>query len=387
MKTRRLAPARYQLKKPAAKVVTNGHPWLFRDGLSSAAEVFKDGQWLKLVDADNVVLGYGIYEKQGLIAIRVVKRGSRPPDSAWIHTQIEKAIRKRENVKTYTDAVRYLHGENDGFPGVVLDVYGDTGVLQTYSNAVDTFGRYLASTLVPRLGLKNLIWKLPVKRKVEGEKAAVRVLRGHLPGKVTFREGKMQLTVEIGSGQKSGTFLDLRGLRKWVSLQKWQGKRVLNLFSYSGTIGLAAEHAGAKEIWNVDVSQGALDFSKKAHAMDHKHFKWVTADIFEWAKTLPPHEKFDVIIVDPPMMASQIAQVPRALAAYRNLYRALIPHLNAKGIMVACCCTSRIPRKRFRQEMDGTLNPRLRFKTEIGVEDDHPVGFPEGDYLKLLVYS
>jgi len=387
VKSKRFSPTRYQVKKPTAKVIESGHPWLFRDGLSSAAEVFADGQWLRLVDAENAVLGFGIYEKQGLIAIRVLKRGNRLPDPAWLHTQVEKAIRKRENVRTYTEAVRFLHGDNDGLPGVVLDVYGDTGVLQTYSDAVDTFGRYLASSLVNRLQLKNLIWKLPVKRKVEADRSAVRVLRGHLPGKISFKEGKLQLTVEIGAGQKSGTFLDLRGLRKWVSLQKWQGKRVLNLFSYTGTLGLAAEHAGAKEIWNVDVSEGALDFGKKVHAMDHKKYKWVAADIFEWVKTLPQHEKFDVIIVDPPMMASQTVQVPRALAAFKTLYKELLPHLAPKGILVACDCTSRIPRKRFREEMEKILGGRLRMKTEIKPEDDHPVGFPEGDYLKLFVYA
>ncbi len=387
MKVKTLSPARYQLSKVASNVVLSGHPWIYRDNLSSAAEVFEQGQWLKLFDAENEVLGYGILEKNGLIGIRVLKRGSRPPDIAWIHTQLEKVIKKRDNVKLYTEAIRYLHGENDGFPGVVIDVYGDTAVLQTYSTSVDPLGRYLGSALVRRLSLKNLIWKLPVKRKVEASAPSVRVLRGHLPGKIPFREGKLHLTVEVGAGQKSGTFLDLRGLRKWITLQRWNGKKVLNLFSYSGTLGLAAELAGAREIWNVDISEGALEFGKKYHALDHKHYKWVQADIFEWVQKLSPSEKFDVIIVDPPSMASQTSQVPTALKAYQNIYRALLPHLVPHGLFIACCCTSRIARKRFRENADRVLVPRVRFKTEIKSEEDHPVGFPEGDYLKLFVYD
>lgn len=197
----------------------------------------------------------------------------------------------------------------------------------------------------------------------------------------------MGLTVEVGEGQKSGTFLDLRGLRKWVSLQKWQGYRVLNLFSYTGTLGLAAETAGAKEIWNVDISQGALDFGKEHHALDKKRYRWVAADVFEWVKALPKHERFDVIICDPPMMASRTVQVPTALKSYHKLYEALLPHLGRQGTLVAACCTSRIARKRFRLEMDKTIGERLKFRTQILPEEDHPVGFPEGDYLKILVYG
>lgn len=385
MKTPRLSPVRYQLKKEAARVVLSGEPWIFRTHMSTAADSFKNGQWLKLVDTENEHVGYGIYETEGLIAIRVLKRGSRQPDYPWIATQIEKAIAKRENVRKYSNAWRALHGENDNLPGIVLDVYGEVGVLQTYSATVDGLGRYAARIAAGRLGLKSIVWKLPVKRARQ-ERSTSRILRGADPGLVKFREGKLQLAVQITGGQKSGTFLDLRGLRKWASMQKWQGKRVLNLFSYTGAVGLAAEIAGAKEIWNVDITDGALEFAKQQHAIDRKKYKFVAADIFEWVGTLAKHEKFDVIIVDPPMMAGRTSQVPKALAAYQKLYRSLLPHLSPRGTMVACCCTSRIPRKRFRTEMDKSLHG-LRFKTEIKPEEDHPVGFSEGDYLKILVYG
>jgi len=386
MKSRRYVPQRYQLKKEAAHAVLTGHPWVFRSHLSTAAGVFRSGQWLKLVDHANEILGYGIYETEGLIGIRVLKRGKNPPDRAWIKTQLEKALAKRTNLKTYTDAFRALHGENDGFPGIVVDVYRDTGVLQTYSDAVDTFGRYIGEVLVEMLGLKSLIWKFPVKRQGKKKEVNFRRLRGPIPGSLTFREGKLRLTVNIGEGQKSGAFLDLRGLRKWIAAQSWNGLKVLNLFCYTGTLGLAAEVAGAAEIWNVDVSPGALEFAKKAHALKRDRHRWIAADIFDWLPSLPKGEKFDVIIVDPPSMTSQVAQVPRALNAYREIYRGLIPHLSTKGMILACCCTSRIPRKRFRMEMDKHLGQRLKYSRTIEPEDDHPVGFPEGDYLKLLVY-
>jgi 23S rRNA (cytosine1962-C5)-methyltransferase len=378
----RFTPKRYQLKKEAATAVKQGHPWIYRSKVSTAASVFAVGQWLQLVGPQNDVLGYGIYEEDGIIAIRVLKQGSTKPDAAWIGARVDKAIAKREHVRKYSDAFRAIHGENDGLPGIVVDVYKDTAVLQTYVPSVDTLGRFVAAVVGQRLGLKNIVWKLPVKRKSQRED---RVLRGHLPAEVKVREGKLTLTTPVGAGQKSGAFLDLRGLRKWVAGQKLDGRRVLNLFSYTGTLGLAAEVAGAREIWNVDISKGALEVAKRLHALSEKKHRWIAADIFEWLGKLDPDEKFDLIIVDPPMMASQKTQVDTALRAYRKLYRESQKHLTAKGTIVGACCTSRIPRSTFEQTVAQSLGG-MKKVASLPPEDDHPVSFPEGDYLKIVVY-
>ena len=390
MPAKRFTPVRYQLKKEAAHALATGHPWIYRSHLSTAALSFRQGQWLKLVDHANEILGYGIFEGQGMIGVRVLKRGKTPPDREWLAKQIERARSRRKNLLLYTDAYRLLHGENDGLPGIVLDVYGDIGVLQTYSASVDSLGRYVGELAARELGLKSLIWKAPAKRQgaqTAKTRPGARRLRGKLPGGVTIREGKLKLSVNIGEGQKSGAFLDLRGLRKWIASQKLNGARVLNLFCYTGTLGLAAEVAGASEIWNVDISQGALDFAKKHHVLKPQRHRWIAADVFKWVAALPAHEKFDLIIVDPPSMASLTSQVPVALRAYRQIYRALLPHLASRGTMLACCCTSRIARRRFREAIDQNLGGRLKYQRTIEPEDDHPVGFPEGDYLKLLVYK
>ncbi len=393
MRLKRFVPRRYQLNKEAARVALQGHPWIFRSHLSTAADVFADGQWIELVGADNETLGHGVYEKDGLIGIKILKRGASAPDTEWIKKTVAKALARRKHLREYSDAFRAVHGENDSLPGIVVDVYKDTAVLQTYAPSIDSLGRYVAALLRHELGLKNVIWKLPVKRKrtsdaaKENARPPVRVLHGAVPETLRFKEGKLALTVGIGAGQKSGTFLDLRGLRKWLASQKFQGKRVLNLFAYTGTLGLAAETAGAAEVWNVDISEGALGFAKKHHSLAPKKHRFVTADIFPWLKELPEKEKFDVIIVDPPMMAGETKQVPNALRAYKQLYKAAVPHLKPRGTLIAACCTSRIARKRFRTEVDGWLPRTLKFKKEIQPEDDHPVGFPEGDYLKILVYE
>ena len=211
-------------------------------------------------------------------------------------------------------------------------------------------------------------------------------LFGKTPKVIHFREGKMEFTVDVASGQKSGGFLDLRSLRKWLASQNLRGLRILNLFSYTGMLGLAAESAGAKEIWNVDVSQGAVDFGKQFHCVEPKRYRFIATDIFTWIERLRYSEKFDLILVDPPSMVSRTSQVPGALKAYRRLYHACREHLSKKGRIVACCCTTRIPRPVFDRETKRNLSP-MRLEHSFRPESDHPVGFREGDYLKILVFG
>jgi 23S rRNA G2069 N7-methylase RlmK/C1962 C5-methylase RlmI len=375
-------PRRYQLTKVAAEIVKKGHPWLFRSHLNSAADIFSSGDTLNLVDANNQTVGYGVFELEGLIAIRVLDR-KKKPTVEWLAKKIEEALEKRENLRKYTTAFRAIHGENDGLPGVVFDIFGEFGVLQTYANSVDSLGRYISIHLRKKLNLKTVLWKFPVKRK--GGAKEDRILFGKNIDEVSFNEGKIKFKVQPGLGQKTGAFLDLRGLRKWLALQNLNGARVLNLFSYTGTLGYSAEKGGASEIWNVDISKGALEYSKKAHVENQKKYRHIQADIFEWFFDLPLKEKFDLIIVDPPLMASDKKQVPLALQTYRKLYQEGLKHLSPKGKMVACCCSSRISRKEFEDNILKSLGGRLKIVKHIPPEDDHPVGFPEGDYLKICV--
>lgn len=364
------------------------HPWIFRSHLSSAANVLKTGDYVELVDASNVKVGYGVFDEEGLIAIRVIKFGSTAPTTEWFQSQIKKAIGKRAALKNYTNAYRVIHGENDGFPGVVLEVYEDTLILQVYASSMDRLGRYVASSVQKDLGLKHILLKEPQKRiQIEKkEKREVRILRGNIPSKIKVKEGKHTFQVDVAQGQKSGTFLDLRGLRKWVAAADLKNQRVLNLFSYTGTLGLMAEEAKAKQVWNVDISQGAMDFAKKYHTKDPARHQFIQADIFQWLESLGAHEKYDLVIVDPPNMGTKKEQVPQIMRAYEKLYRLSQKHVAPKGALVACCCTSRIERSDFARAVDRFL-PEMKVIKELQPEDDHPVGFPQGDYLKIRIYK
>lgn len=381
MKYPRFQFKRLQLKKETAQVVRDGHPWLFRDKLSTATAAFPDGQWLHLVDGENQTVGWGVYQATGGIGVRVLRKGENPPSTGWFRKLVEKAVAKRAPLQAETEAWRVFNGESDKLPGVTLDVYNGHGVLQTYTAGVDSLGRYLAALAREAMGLKSVLWKPPSKRK--GETGAVRALWGQAPGLVRFKEGGLQLAADLRSGQKSGTFLDLRGLRRWLAEQNLRNARVLNLFAYTGAIGLAACRGGAREVVNVDAAQPSLDFGQKQHAAPAQH--WVCADIFRWLGDLPRGEQYDWIIVDPPSMASTMDQVPQALATYRRIYRSLLPHLKPGGTIVACCCTSRISPPRFEQTVRSALGAGRPYRS-LPMELDHKAGFSEANYLKVLAF-
>jgi 23S rRNA (cytosine1962-C5)-methyltransferase len=147
-------------------------------------------------------------------------------------------------------------------------------------------------------------------------------------------------------------------------------------------LGRAAERAGAATIVQVDASERALAFAAAHHVDDPARHAFVVADVFDWLPAWSA-EPFELVIVDPPSMTSKATQVPSVLAAYRKLYRAAARHVRPGGSLVAACCTSRIERAAFHRTVREALGAEFLLDREIPPEVDHPVGFPQADYLKL----
>ncbi len=378
-----MTPRRYQLRKDAVAIIERGHPWIFREQLSSAAHVFRDGDWLRLVDGTNRVIGHGIYETDGAIAIRMLRTGPDRPDAAWLTTMLGEAlVRRPAELTMRTTGLRLVHGESDRIPAVVVDQFGDTLVAQSYSRGADALTRYAASWLARELSIPNALLRA-ARRRADHPDVDARVLRGTPPAVATFVEDEVELAVDLEGGQKSGAYLDLRGLRHAVLFAPLTGARVLNLFSFSGMLGRMAERAGAAHILQVDSSERALAFARAHHVDDPRRHQFVTADIFEWLPTLDAAEQFDLVIVDPPAMTSSMSQVPRVLAAYRKLYKAAASHVRPGGVIVAACCTSRIEPGVFHKTVADSLGGGFARERVIPHERDHPVGFPQAEYLKI----
>jgi len=378
-----MKPRRYQLRKEAVGVALR-HPWIFRDHLSSAASVFRDGELLRLVDGNNQVVGHGFYEASGAIAIRMLRRGPELPDAAWLRGQLTAAVARRAELATRTDALRLVHGESDGIPAVVVDRFADTLVVSSYSVGADALARYAARALDPAstiVGPARHVVLRPARLR-QGPAEPARTLRGSPPELVRITEHGLSLAVDLATGQKTGTYLDLRGLRREVAAAPLAGARVLNLFAYSGMLGRAAEVAGATAIIQVDASERALAFAAAHHTGDPAKHTFVVADVFDWLPAFTA-EPFDLVIVDPPAMTTRAAQVPSVLAAYRKLYRAAARQVRPGGTLVAACCTSRIERSVFHQTVREALGDRFTLHHEIPPEPDHPVGFAQSNYLKI----
>jgi len=423
---------RYQLRKDAVSIIQRGHPWIFREQLSTAAEVFHDGDWLRLVDGANTTIGHGIYETDGAIAIRMLRTGTDQPDAHYLRGQLAVALRRRTLLAARTDGIRLLHGESDGIPAVVVDRFGETLVVASYSTGADGLARYVACVLAsgaaslaradteptaaaPVAGTPAAITDgptLPIAtaaasaadraarlaaivgparhvmlrpaRRRHGPPQPPRVLRGSPPEIATITEDGLVYAIDLAGGQKTGTYLDLRGLRAAVAQMPLAGKSVLNTFAYTGMLGRAAEAAGAASITQVDQSAKALEFARAHHVTDPAKHHFVTADLFQW---LPNHDgRYDVVIIDPPAMTSRKTQVPGVLAAYRKLYRAAARLVNPGGLVVAACCTSRIEREVFHKTVRAALGESFTRELELPTEVDHPVGFPQADYLKIALW-
>ena len=421
-------------------IVERGHPWLFREQMSSAAQVFGDGAWLRLVDGTNRVIGHGIYEAEGAIAVRILRTGAARPDAAWVRGQIATALARRTSLAHQTDAIRLISGESDGIAAVVVDRFADTLVVASYAPGADALARYVARVLaaaargtitlesaspeagsgvtpqpaaVPQspanattpantatpatptipanaaspafasiIGLATNVIVRPARRR-RGPPTSQRTLRGTAPAVVEFHEDGRALAVDLEGGHKTGTYLDLRGLRRALVALPLAGARVLNLFAYTGMLGRGAELAGATRIHQVDQSARALAFAGAHHVGSASHHTFTVADVFEWLPSLAETEQFELVIVDPPAMASKQTQIPAVLAAYRKLYRAAARHVVPGGAVVAACCTSRIDRELFTRTVREALGSDFHLERDVPPEPDHPVGFAQADYLKI----
>lgn len=382
-RARRPAPQRYQLGKRALAVLASGHPWIFRGLVSSAADALADGQWLALVDGANQTVGHGIYAAEGAIAIRVVARGPVRPRGADFTARIDRALTARAGLRRETDGFRAVHGENDDLPGVTVDVYGTTVVAQAYAAGTDALARLAGRRVAAATGASALVLRTGHRRVGAAPPSGPRVVRGAAPDVAPFREGPFTFAARPVSGQKGGTFLDLRNLRRWLAAAPLAGARVLNLFAYTGTLGAAAAHAGAAHVTHVDRAADALAFARAHHATGDRH-AFVTADVFDWLKR-PAGAAHDLVIVDPPSMTSRADQVPGVLATYRRLQAAAARQVAPGGLLVLACCTSRVARGAFR-EVARASTQGFTPVADLPPEVDHPVRFPEADYLKILIF-
>jgi 23S rRNA (cytosine1962-C5)-methyltransferase len=387
---------------PAAqRALGAGHPWLFDQAITSQSGAGRPGDLAVIFDDRQRFLAVGLYDPTSPLRVRILQHGaSAPIDDAWLRRRLAAAAAVRTVLPaTGTTGYRLVHGENDGLPGLVVDRYESTLALKLYTPA-----------WIPRLGdlLPVLDELCPAHSVVLRLTRAVAahpeflyglsdgaVLAGPAPdGPVLFSENGLRFAADVLCGQKTGFFLDQRDNRARVETLA-AGRRMLNVFAYSGGFALYAARGGAPEALSIDLSPLALaaaahNFVLNQHlpAVAAARHSVLAGDAFALLADLwQQGQRFDLVIIDPPAFAKRASEVARALHAYRRLTRLGLAVTAPGGVLVLASCSSRVPAPAFFAAVRHAAAQAHRPLHELartGHALDHPVGFPEGAYLKCL---
>ncbi len=389
----------------AERALRRGHPWLFERAITQQSHEGRPGDLAVVFDSKRRFLAVGLYDPCSSIRVRILQHGEPATiDEDWFRARLEAAARLRAPLRERTPAAattgyRLVHGENDGLPGLVVDRYERTSVLKLYTSAwVPHLGNVLSALasvspserLVLRLGRAMADHQQHLYGLCDGQ-----ALGGpDLEGPVLFWENGLRFEADPVRGHKTGFYFDQRDNRARVE-QLAGGKRVLNLFAYTGAFSVFVARGGARDIVSVDASAPALEAAARNMARNRR-FPAVAAaaheivgeDAFEVLGRMGRSGRhFDLVIVDPPAFASKRAQVPQALAAYERLTRLSLAVMRPGGTLVQASCSSRVDAEIFFETVNraaARIGRPLREIERTGHGLDHPITFKEGAYLKCL---
>ena len=368
-----------------------GHPWVYRDAVERAPVGLPAGAWVRVQSANQQAVG--LWDDVGPIAVRIFSQ-TTIPDAAFIRKRVQAAWERRSHLRNperRTTAWRWLYGESDGIPGVIVDLYGDVesdgrwAVVKSYSHSLARVKKWVVDGLMAVAPLNGVI-----DRSGEGWQ----LLAGAPPkDEIIIEENGLRFAVDVLHGQKTGFFLDQRDNRRTIG--QWSaGKRVLNLFSYTGGFSAYAARAGANRVISVDSAPAAIATAKhnfRLNDLDPDVHEFIVADAFELLeKYYGEGKRFDLIIVDPPSFARSKKQLPQAIKAYRRINALAMRCLTPGGLLAASSCTAQVSPAMFQNILaDAAVDAKRRFiiQHEAGQPLDHPVAahFPEARYLKFVL--
>lgn len=387
------------LTAPGERALKSGHPWLFDGAIARIKGEGSAGDLAVIFSfRKNKFIGVGLYDPDSPIRIRVLHQGSPVQINAdFFRARTQDAKQGRSALlATDTNGYRLLHGENDGFPGLITDVYAGVAVIKVYSPVWFPYLPELIPIIVAAAAAKTAVLRL--SRNVEQPAKVLgyadgQVVFGDLDDEdVVFREHGLEFVANVVKGHKTGFFLDHRENRRKVG-ELAAGEEVLDVFSYAGGFSVHALGGGATRVISLDISAPALEMARRNVALnfggDARH-ETLAEDAFEALERLRQEDRsFGIVIVDPPSFAKREKEVPGALEAYRRINRLAIPLVAPGGVLLAASCSARVPAGDFFSEVEKVLRASGRSFTllEKTFHDvDHPIGFPEGAYLKSAYY-
>ncbi len=381
-----------KLHRNLRKQILRGSPWIYRESLESIPKLKPNvAQLCKLKGSSNQFLCWGMYSPQSAIAVRVLKISEKPPTDKEYKSRLQEAFELRRSLRTEANnSYRLINGEGDRLPGMVCDVYGEVAVLQYDGSDCHDFWspKKWAKNLLELEGL-NTVYHKP-RHDI---KAQPQVWGQALDSTfVSMLENGCHYKVDIAQGQKTGFFLDQRENREFIKSMS-QGKKVLNLFSYTGGFSISSAVGGASEVTSVDISSKASELSKEnwdLNGLKSTLHKVMTADVFEFLET--QNNKFDLVICDPPSMAKSEAQKKIAIGKYTDVFSKAAKVTHSQGLLVLSSCSSHINFEDFMSIVDESLSKARksgRILKVSGQASDHPwpAAAPELRYLKFVAIA
>ena len=389
------------------------HPWVFSGAIARVvldathkAAAPEEGELVCVRSAANEVLGVGHWQV-GSIAVRILEFGVETlPKDFWRH-RIHAAYQVRESiglVSPTNDTYRLVHGEGDWLPGLIVDVYADTAVVQAHSVGMHVSRMEIAEAIVSEVPqVKNVYYKsddtLPFKADISEPKVGYLVEsqktkdRSAQSDEFWSMENGLSFRIDWLRGQKTGFFVDQRENRALVERYA-AGKDVLNMFCYTGGFSLYALRGGAKSVDSVDVSQKAIDLVNVNVAKNFPeatNHTAVAADAFEYLSQQKAEGKtYDLIILDPPAFAKHRDAVKNALRGYQRINAKAIEMIRKGGILFTFSCSQAVDKEAFRLAVFSAaaqVGRKVRILHQLHQPQDHPINIyhPEGEYLKGLV--
>ncbi len=385
----------------AQRLLRRRHPWLFESSITRISHEGKSGDLAVIFDNRKKFLAIGIYDPASPIRVRILASGkSATINPAWFLNIISTAHEKRSSLlSTETDGYRVVSGENDGLPGLVIDRYADTLVIKIYTPAWIPHLYNVTAALLEVLPLQRVVLRMNKLTQAQtallyGLKNADVIYGDKLDDIVIFKENGILFEADPIRGQKTGFFLDQRDNRARVE-KIARGQNVLNLFSYTGGFSLYAARGGAASVTSLDISKPAIAGSVRNFALNYNNaviancqHRYIADDAFKAMENLATTDKrFGVVIIDPPSFAKKADEIAGALRAYSRLVKLGLDLLEQHGTLVMASCSSRVKADDFFSmifETAKSAHYSLKELERSAHAIDHPIGFPEGAYLKCL---
>jgi 23S rRNA (cytosine1962-C5)-methyltransferase len=384
------------LKKGREKSLKRRHPWIFSGAVEKASG--KGGDTVEVRESSGKPIALAAYSPKSQIRARVWSfEVAESIGKEFFRKRIQKAVALRERLPAskHTNALRLIHGESDGLPGLVVDRYADVLVAQFLAAGVERWREEILDLLVEVSGCEAVFERSDAEvRKLEGLEPRVGFARGNRNAtRCPIIEHGLNFRVDVEQGQKTGFFLDQRENRQRVRALA-AGREVLDGFCYTGGFAIAALAGGASRVCAIESSKDAIQMAKDnlaANPLDAGRMEFLAADVFKQLRVFRDEGRtFDLVVLDPPKFAPTAAQAKNAARAYKDINLLAFKLLAPGGLLATFSCSGGVSAELFQSIVAGAAldaNADAKIIERFSAAADHPVAleFPEGDYLKGLL--